>query len=213
MTFVLNVNPMTPLQFFKRTRYGNTSHSLANLDQLSHLNYIKKDIGPWKSKGAIKYITVYVDNSEISLAHIKIGSVIWSSRWETKGLSGNSIHLLELIRCLQATSKKFIVTSPCAALKIGSIDCHHYKASNMEAIEYVTNFGTFLGYPFTGLSQNVESLFKLWLNCLEVFGVFNVQDALKYWVSGWFPLMKVSFHNNTLWARCFQGEGNVRNMK
>ena len=49
--------------------------------------------------------------------------------------------------------------------------------------------------------------------CLEVVGVFNVQDALEYWISGRFPLMKVSFHNNTLWARCFQEERNVRNMK
>lgn len=93
-----------------------------------------------------------------------------------KGLSGNSIHLLELIRCLQATSRKFIVTSTCAALKIGSIDCQRYRASNMEAIEFVADFGTFLGCPFTGLSQNRTHLFKLWLviKCLEVFGVFNV---------------------------------------
>ncbi|KAL0007682.1 hypothetical protein SO802_009184 [Lithocarpus litseifolius] len=162
MIFVLNVNPMTPCQFFKRTRYGNTSHSLAKLDQLCHLNvYIKKDTGPWKSKGVNKYITVYVDNSEISLAHIKIGSVTWSSRWGPKGLSGNSIHLLELIRCLQATSRKFTATSPCAALKIGSIDCQRYRASNMRAIEFVTDFGTFLGCPFNGLPQNGTPLFKL----------------------------------------------------
>ena len=58
-------------------------------------------------------------------------------------------------------------------------------------------------------------LLKLWAVtwCLEVVGVFNVQDALEYWVSGRFPLMKVSFHNTILWARCFQGEGNVKNMK
>ena len=51
------------------------------------------------------------------------------------------------------------------------------------------------------------------INCFGAVHVINSQDALAYWVSGWFPLMKVSFHNNTLWARCFQGEENVRNVK
>ena len=36
--------------------------------------------------------------------------------------------------------------------------------------------------------------------------------SLRYWSIGRSPLMNVSFYNN-LWARCFQGEGNVRNMK
>ena len=31
------------------------------------------------------------------------------------------------------------------------------------------------------------------IKCLEVFDVFNGQDTLAYWVSGRFPLMKVSF--------------------
>ena len=48
------------------------------------------------------------------------------------------------------------------------------------------------------------------INCFGAIHVINIQDALAYWVSGWFTLMKVSFHNTTLWARCFQGEGNVR---
>ena len=68
---------------------------------------------------------------------------------------------------------------------------------------------------FADLVNDGIYLLKLWVvtRCLELVGVFNVQDALEYWVSGWFYLMKVSLHNNTLWARCFQGEGNVRNMK
>ena len=68
---------------------------------------------------------------------------------------------------------------------------------------------------FVDLVNDGIYLLKLWVVtwCLEVVGVFNVQDALEYWVSGRFYLMKVSFQNNTLWARCFQGEGNVRNMK
>ena len=31
------------------------------------------------------------------------------------------------------------------------------------------------------------------IKCLEVFDVFNGRDTLAYWVSGLFPLMKVSF--------------------
>ena len=68
---------------------------------------------------------------------------------------------------------------------------------------------------FANLVNDEIYMLKLWIviRCLEVVGVFNVQDALEYWVSGRFPLMKVSFHNTILWARCFQGEGNVKNMK
>ena len=40
-----------------------------------------------------------------------------------------------------------------------------------------------------------------------------IKMPLRYWPSGRSPLMKVLFNNNTLWARYFQGEGNVRNMK
>ena len=51
------------------------------------------------------------------------------------------------------------------------------------------------------------------INCFGAVRVINGQDALAYWVNSRFPLMKVSFQNNTLWVRCFQEEGNVRNMK
>ena len=33
-----------------------------------------------------------------------------------------------------------------------------------------------------------------------------IKMSLSYWSIGRSPLMKVSFHNNTLWAMCFQGE-------
>ena len=68
---------------------------------------------------------------------------------------------------------------------------------------------------FADLVNDGIYLLKLWAvtRCLEIVGVFNVQDALEYWVSSRFFLMKVSFHHNTLWARCFQGEENVRNLK
>lgn len=51
------------------------------------------------------------------------------------------------------------------------------------------------------------TLFCAVFKCLEIFDKFDGQDALAYWISGRFPLMKVSLNNNTLWARCFQGKG------
>ena len=35
--------------------------------------------------------------------------------------------------------------------------------------------------------------------------------SLEYWFYGKSPLMKVSLNNNTLRARCFEKEGNIRN--
>ena len=66
------------------------------------------------------------------------------------------------------------------------------------------------GSKSAGLS-NYATLFWAMVKCLEIFDVFNGQVALVYWISGWFPLMKVALNNNTLWARCFKDEENVRN--
>ena len=38
-----------------------------------------------------------------------------------------------------------------------------------------------------------------------------IKMSLRYWSIGRSPLIKMLFHINTLWARCFQGKGNVRN--
>ena len=56
---------------------------------------------------------------------------------------------------------------------------------------------------FDNLVNDEIYMLKLWIviRCLEVVGVFNVQDALEYWVSGWFPLMKMS----TTKTPCGQG--------
>lgn len=51
---------------------------------------------------------------------------------------GDSVCLVGLSRSLQATSRKSIVTNPCAALNIGSADCPRYRATNMEVIELDT---------------------------------------------------------------------------
>ena len=40
-----------------------------------------------------------------------------------------------------------------------------------------------------------------------------IKISIRFWSIGRSPLMSVSFHSNTLWARYFQGEGNVGNMK
>lgn len=51
---------------------------------------------------------------------------------------GDSVYLVGLSRSLQATSRKSIVTNPCAALNISSADCPRYRAMNMEVIELDT---------------------------------------------------------------------------
>ena len=53
---------------------------------------------------------------------------------------------------------------------------------------------------FADLVNDEIYLLKLWVvtRCFEIVGVFNVQDALEYWVSVQFPPMKVLFHINTL---------------
>lgn len=51
---------------------------------------------------------------------------------------GDAVYLVGLSRSLQATSRKSIVTNPCAALNIGSADCPRYRAINMEVIELDT---------------------------------------------------------------------------
>ena len=53
--------------------------------------------------------------------------------------------------------------------------------------------------------SNYATLFWAVVECLEIFDEFDSQDALAYWISGRFPLMKVSLNNSTLWARFSQG--------
>ena len=38
-----------------------------------------------------------------------------------------------------------------------------------------------------------------------------IKMLLRYWSTKRSSLIKTFFHSYTLWARCFQGEGNVRN--
>jgi S1-C subfamily serine protease len=81
---------------------------------------------------------------------------------------GDSVYLVGLSRSLQATSRKSIVTNPCAALNIGSADCPRYRATNMEVIELDTDFGS----AFSGvLADEKGRVQALW-------GSFSTQ--LKY---------------------------------
>nr|GMD00926.1 protease Do-like 7 [Ipomoea batatas] len=81
---------------------------------------------------------------------------------------GDSVSLVGLSRSLQATSRKSIVTNPCAALNIGSADCPRYRAINMEVIELDTDFGTTFSGVLTDERGRVQA----------IWGSFSTQ--LKY---------------------------------
>ncbi|XP_050227203.1 protease Do-like 7 [Mercurialis annua] len=81
---------------------------------------------------------------------------------------GDSVYLVGLSRSLQATSRKSIVTNPCAALNIGSADSPRYRATNMEVIELDTDFGS----TFSGVLTDEHGRVK------AMWGSFSTQ--LKY---------------------------------
>ncbi|XP_030507636.2 protease Do-like 7 isoform X1 [Cannabis sativa] len=71
---------------------------------------------------------------------------------------GDSVYLVGLSRSLQATSRKSIVTNPCAALNIGSADCPRYRATNMEVIELDTDFGSSFSGVLTDEQGRVQAI-------------------------------------------------------
>ncbi|XP_010274652.1 PREDICTED: protease Do-like 7 isoform X2 [Nelumbo nucifera] len=81
---------------------------------------------------------------------------------------GDSVYLVGLSRSMQATSRKSIVTNPCAALNIGSADCPRYRATNMEVIELDTDFGSTFSGVLTDEHGRVQA----------IWGSFSTQ--LKY---------------------------------
>ena len=93
----------------------------------------------------------------------------------------------------------------------------HIGSCHNSLFDMEDNIETRCGFPMSaGVKSSFSSyatLFWIVINIFGVVGVFDSQNALKYWFSGRFPLMNVSFHNNTLWASCFEGEGSVRNLK
>ncbi|CAF1940779.1 BnaC05g47830D [Brassica napus] len=81
---------------------------------------------------------------------------------------GDSVYLVGLSRNLQATSRKSIVTNPCAALNIGSADSPRYRATNMEVIELDTDFGS----SFSGALTDEQGRIR------AIWGSFSTQ--IKY---------------------------------
>ncbi|CAL5369263.1 unnamed protein product [Camellia sinensis] len=71
---------------------------------------------------------------------------------------GDAVCLVGLSRSLQATSRKSVVTNPYAALNIGSADRPHYRATNMEAIELDTDFGSTFSGVLTDEHGRVQAL-------------------------------------------------------
>lgn len=88
---------------------------------------------------------------------------------------GDSVYLVGLSRSLQATSRKSIVTNPCAALNIGSADCPRYRATNMEVIELDTDFGSSFSGVLTDENGKVQALWGSFSTQLK-FGCNTSED-------------------------------------
>ncbi|KAG6720470.1 hypothetical protein I3842_03G064000 [Carya illinoinensis] len=88
---------------------------------------------------------------------------------------GDSVYLVGLSRSLQATSRKSIVTNPCAALNIGSADCPRYRATNMEVIELDTDFGSSFSGVLTDEHGRVQAIWGSFSTQLK-FGCNTSED-------------------------------------
>ncbi|KAF5747459.1 DegP protease 7 isoform 1 [Tripterygium wilfordii] len=88
---------------------------------------------------------------------------------------GDSVYLVGLSRSLQATSRKSIVTNPCAALNIGSADSPRYRATNMEVIELDTDFGSTFSGVLTDERGRVQAIWGSFSTQLK-FGCNTSED-------------------------------------
>ncbi|XP_010062238.1 protease Do-like 7 isoform X3 [Eucalyptus grandis] len=88
---------------------------------------------------------------------------------------GDSVYLVGLSRSLQATSRKSIVTNPCAALNIGSADCPRYRAINMEVVELDTDFGSTFSGVLTDERGRVQAIWGSFSTQLK-FGCSSSED-------------------------------------
>ncbi|KAG6512378.1 protease Do-like 7 isoform X1 [Zingiber officinale] len=88
---------------------------------------------------------------------------------------GDSVYLVGLSRSLQATSRKSIVTNPCAALNISSADCPRYRATNMEVIELDTDFGSTFSGVLTNEQGMVQALWASFSTQLK-YGCSSLED-------------------------------------
>ncbi|CAN0913740.1 Protease Do-like 7 [Linum grandiflorum] len=83
---------------------------------------------------------------------------------------GDSVYLVGLSRSLQATSRKSIVTNPCAAINIGSADSPRYRATNMEVIELDTDFGSTFSGVLTNEQGKVQAIWASFSTQLKFSG-------------------------------------------
>ncbi|XP_073000222.1 protease Do-like 7 isoform X2 [Typha latifolia] len=88
---------------------------------------------------------------------------------------GDSVYLVGLSRSLQATSRKSIVTNPCAAVNIGSADCPRYRATNMEVIELDTDFGSSFSGVLSDEHGRVQALWASFSTQLK-YGGSSLED-------------------------------------
>ncbi|KAM7267633.1 hypothetical protein ACFE04_009799 [Oxalis oulophora] len=88
---------------------------------------------------------------------------------------GDMVHLIGLSRSLQATSRKSVVTNPCAALNIGSADSPRYRATNMEVIELDTDFGSTFSGVLTDELGRVQAIWGSFSTQLK-FGGNSSED-------------------------------------
>ncbi|KAG4995282.1 hypothetical protein JHK82_032011 [Glycine max] len=88
---------------------------------------------------------------------------------------GDSVYLVGLSRSLQATSRKSVVTNPCAALNIGSADSPRYRATNMEVIELDTDFGSTFSGVLTDEQGRVQAIWGSFSTQLK-FGCSTSED-------------------------------------
>ncbi|KAH1108352.1 hypothetical protein J1N35_012120 [Gossypium stocksii] len=88
---------------------------------------------------------------------------------------GDSVYLVGLSRSLQATSRKSVVTNPCAALNIASADCPRYRATNMEVIELDTDFGSTFSGVLTDEHGRVQAIWGSFSTQLK-FGCNTSED-------------------------------------
>lgn len=88
---------------------------------------------------------------------------------------GDSVYLVGLSRSLQATSRKSIVTNPCAALNISSADCPRYRAMNMEVIELDTDFGSTFSGVLTDEHGRVQAIWGSFSTQVK-FGCSSSED-------------------------------------
>ena len=123
----------------------------------------------------------------------------------------------EELRNLEAKKKKNL---QCASLQSANYEYDEaivIKSANIVGVQQINRVfeaveETLKGQKTRLLNHKTLPILKLWalISCYGNIRMIDGQDTLAYWVSGRFPLMKVSSLNNTSWARCFEGDGNIR---